>query len=101
VNKSGRGDIGLVYRVGFRIQRENIVSFVRRLFRFVKPLLYSETKAAGKEALNLGSNILTDILHKEPEQPIGDNFKTCFGEAQDNLEQKKDGGVWFGFENEA
>jgi len=89
VNQSGGGDIGPVYRASFRMQRGNgIGSFFRGLFRFVKPLLFSGAKAVGKEALRTGSNILTDILEKQPEQPMGTIFKTRFGEAKGNLEQK-------------
>jgi len=58
------------------------------LLRCVKPLLYSGAKAVGKEALKTGSNIITDMLHKEPKQPVGDIFKNPFIEANDNLEQK-------------
>ena len=57
------------------------------LFGFVKPL-YSGAKAVGKEALKTGSNIITDMLNKEPGQPVGDIFKNRFIEAKDNLEQK-------------
>ena len=57
-------------------------------FRFVKTLLYSGAKAVGKEALKTGSNILTDILNKRPEETVSDIFKTRLGEAKDNLEQK-------------
>ena len=89
VTQSGGGDIGPVYRASFRVQRGNgIGSFFRGLFRFVKPLLYSGAKAVGKEALKTGSNILTDILNKQPEEPVGEIFKSRFGEAKDNLEQK-------------
>jgi hypothetical protein len=89
VKQSGGGNIGPVYRASFRVQRGNgIESFFRGLFRFVKPLLYSGAKAFGKEALKTGSNILTDILHKQPEQPMGDIFNTRFGDAKDKLEQK-------------
>lgn len=89
VNQSGGGEIGPVYRASFRMQRGNgIGSFFRGLFRFVKPLLYSGAKAVGKEALKTGSNIITDILNKEPEQPVGDIFKTRFSEARGNLEGK-------------
>ncbi len=31
---------------------------------------------------------MTDILNKQPEEPVGDIFKTRFGEEKDNLEQK-------------
>ena len=62
-----------------------IGSFFRGFFRFVKPLFYSGAKAVGKEALKTGSHIITDILNKEPEQPVGAIFKNRFGEAKNNL----------------
>jgi hypothetical protein len=37
--------------------------------------LYSGVKKVGKEALKTGSNIITDMLNKEPEQPVGSIFK--------------------------
>jgi len=37
--------------------------------------------------LKTGSNRITDILNKEPEQPVGDIFKTRFSEAKGNLKQ--------------
>jgi hypothetical protein len=66
---------------------KGIGSFIG-LFRFVKTLLYSGVKVVGKEALNTGSNVLTDILEKRPERPMGNIFKTRFGKAKNNLEQK-------------
>jgi len=52
VNQSGGGEIGPVYRASSKVQRGNVIgSFFRGLFRFVKPLLYSGSKAVGKEAL--------------------------------------------------
>jgi hypothetical protein len=89
VNKSGVGGsgIGPVYRASFRVQSDNgLGSFFRGLFRFVKHLLYSGAKAVGKEALKTGSNIITDILNKEPEQPVGNIFKNHIEEAKDNLQ---------------
>jgi len=51
VNQSGEGNCP-VYGTSFRMQRVKCVgSFLRRLLRFVKPLLYSGEKAVGKEAL--------------------------------------------------
>ena len=89
VNQSGGGDIGPVYRASFRMQRGNgIGSFFRGLFRFVKPLLYSGAKAVGKEALKTGSNVITYILIKETEQPMGNIFKSRFSEAKGNFEDK-------------
>jgi len=81
--------VGRVYRASFRVQSGySIGSFFMELLRCVKPLLYSGAKAVGKEALKTGSNIITDMLHKEPKQPVGDIFKNPFIEANDNLEQK-------------
>ena len=80
-NQSGGDEIGPVYRASFRVQRGNgIGSFFSGLFHFVKPLLYSGTKAVEKEALKTSSNIITDILNKEPEQPMGNIFKNRFHE---------------------
>ena len=90
VNKSGGGgEVGPVYRASFRVQRGNgLGSFFRGLLHFVKPLLYSGAKAVGKEALKTGSNIITDMLNKHPEQPVVDIFKNRVIEAKDNLEQE-------------
>jgi hypothetical protein len=41
-----------------------------------------------EKLLKTGSNIITDMLNKEPKQPVGDIFKNRFIEAKDNLEQK-------------
>ena len=86
---SGGGEIGPVYRASFRVHRGNgLGSFFRGFFRFVKPLLYSGAKAVEKEALKTGSNIITDILNNEPEQPVGNIFRNRFEEAKDNLQEK-------------
>jgi len=37
--------------------------------------LYPGAKAVGKKALKTVSNIITDMLNKDPEQPIGDILK--------------------------
>ena len=90
VNQSGGGgEIGPVYRDSFRMQRGNgMGTFFRGVLRSVKLILYSGAKAVGKEALKTGSHIITDILIKEPEQLVGDIFKTRFSEAKGILEEK-------------
>jgi hypothetical protein len=65
-----------------------IGSFFRGLSRFVKTLLCSGAKAVGKEALRSDSNILTDLLKKEPDQHVGNILKSRAGEANTNLEHK-------------
>ena len=67
-----------------------------KLFHFVKPLLYSGIKTAGKEALKTGSNIITDVLNKKSREPVSNIFKNRFGESKDNLEQKIENVTWFG-----
>jgi hypothetical protein len=80
--------MGPVYSASFRVQKGNCMgSFFRGLFRFLKTLLYSGTKAVGKDALKLFSYIITDILNKEPEQPLGNIFKNRFSEAKGDLEK--------------
>jgi hypothetical protein len=88
VNQSGGGEIGPVYRASFRVQRGNgIGSFFRGLFRFVKPLVF-RGKGYRKRGLKTGSNIITDIFNKVPEQPVGNIFKTRISQARGNLEEK-------------
>jgi hypothetical protein len=86
---AGGGNIGPLYKASFTVQRGNdLGSFFRGLFRFVKPLLYSGAKAVVREALSTGSNILTDILNKDSEQPVKSIVIKRFEEAKGNFEQK-------------
>jgi hypothetical protein len=97
LHQSAGGEIGPVYRANFRVQRGNgLGSFFRGLFRFVKHLLYSGAEAVGKEALKTGSNIITDILNKDSEQPVRNIFKGYFREAKCNLEDKIKKMAWSG-----
>ena len=76
--------------------------FLRGLFRFLKRLLYSGAKVVGKEALKTRSNIITDILNKEPEQPVGNIFKNRFVEAKTIFRKKlKKNRVWLAFKKKA
>ena len=50
--------------------------------------MYSGAKEVGIDDLKRGSNIITDILNKEPEQPVGNIFKTRFSQANGDLEGK-------------
>jgi hypothetical protein len=45
-------------------------------------------KGCMKRCLKTGSNIITDVLNKEPEQRMDNIFKTRFSQAQGNLEGK-------------
>ena len=77
---------------------KGIGSFFKGLFSFVKPLLYSGAKAGGKEAFKTGSNIITDILNKEPEQHVGAIFKIISVKQRATSKKIfKNDGVWLGF----
>ena len=89
VKQSCGGEIGPVYRTSFRMHGgKGIGTFFRGLFRFVKHLLFSGAKTVGKEALKTVSDIITNILNKEPEQPVGAIFKNSFHQAKCKLEEK-------------
>ena len=88
VNHSGGGEIRPVYRACLRVQSGKDIWFFRWLFRFVKALLYSGAKAVGIEALKSGSNIITDILNKEPEEHLCNIFKTRFSQAKGYLKKR-------------
>jgi len=82
-------EIGPVYRASFRMQMGNGKwSLFRGLFGFVKHLLYSGEKAVGKETLKTGSNIVLDILNKEPEQHMCAIFKNRFSEQRVNSKKR-------------
>jgi hypothetical protein len=71
---------------GAKGQRYRII--LQRTLPFCETFVVFRGKAVGKGALKTGSKIITDILNKEPEQPVGYIFKNRFGEAKDNLEEK-------------
>ena len=50
--------------------------------------MYSRRKAVGEEAWKTGSNVINDILNKEPEQPVDVIFKNHFSEGKGNQEGK-------------
>jgi hypothetical protein len=59
-------------------------------------------KGCRKRGLRKSFNIITDIRNKEPEQPVGNIFKTGFSQAKGNLELKiKKWRSWLSFKKEA
>jgi len=64
--------------------------------------LYSGAKSVGKEALKTGSNIITDILNKEPEKLLVVFSKIVLLKERITLKKKlKDERVWLGVKKEA
>jgi len=71
LNQAGRGlttpGIGPVYSAPLYLKRgHGIGNFFGSLFRWVRPLLWSGTKAVGRETLRTGGKILADIAERSP-----------------------------------
>lgn len=83
-HQAGSG-IGVIYK-GAPYQRgHGIGSFLGGLFRSVLPLLSSGAQVIGKEALNAGVGLLSDMVSA---RPMEDSIKTRLKEASSNLERK-------------
>lgn len=85
-NQAGTG-IGVVYKGVLHQQGHGIGSFLGGLFRSVLPLISSGAKAIGKEALNAGVGILSDIVSAKP---LEESVTSRFHEATSNLKRKAD-----------
>lgn len=85
-HQAGTG-IGVIYK-GLSHQRgHGIGSFLGGLFRSVLPLLSNGAKVVGKEVLNAGAGLLSDIVNARPlEESVTNRFK----EATSNLKRKAD-----------
>lgn len=85
-HQAGSG-IGIVYK-GVPFQRgHGIGSFLGGLFRSVLPLLSSGFKTVGKEALDAGVGLLSDMVNS---RPIDNSIRSRFKEASTNLKRKAD-----------
>lgn len=85
-HQAGSG-IGIVYK-GVPHQRgHGIGSFLGGLFRSVLPLLKSGAKSIGKEALNSGVGLISDVFNS---RPMDDAIRSRFKEATGNLKRKAD-----------
>lgn len=85
-HQAGSG-IGIVYK-GVPFQRgHGIGSFLGGLFRSVIPLLSSGFRTVGKEALDAGVGLLSDMVNS---RPIDSSVRSRFKEASANLKRKAD-----------
>lgn len=85
-HQAGSG-IGVIYK-GVPYQRgHGIGSFLGGLFRCVFPLLSSGARAVGKEALNAGVGLLSDMVAS---RPMEESVKSRLKEAGSNLKRKAD-----------
>jgi len=70
-----RGDsvIGPIYSVPLFVQRgHGIGSFLRGLWRTVRPVLWSNSKSLRREALRTGGKIMTDIADNPAQTGVRD-----------------------------
>lgn len=85
-HQAGSG-IGVIYK-GAPYQRgHGIGSFLGGLFRYVLPLFSSGARVIGKEALNAGVGLLSDVISS---RPMEDSIKSRLKEASANLKRKAD-----------
>lgn len=83
-HQAGSG-IGVIYK-GAPYQRgHGIGSFLGGLFRSVLPLLSSGARVIGKDALNAGVGILSDMVSAHP---MEESIKSRLKEATSNLKRK-------------
>lgn len=85
-HQAGSG-IGIIYK-GVPHQRGNgIGSFLGGLFRSVLPLLTSGARVVGKEALNAGIGLLSDIASA---RPLKQSLQSRLKDVNSNLKRKAD-----------
>ena len=77
----GRVFVGAPYQQG-----AGIGSFLGGVFRYVLPLLKRSAKAVGKEALQAGVNIMTDVGDRKT--PFGEAFKSRMRQSGEKLREK-------------
>jgi len=71
--RGGDSGIGPIYSVPPFVQRgHGIGSFLRGLWRTVRPVLWSNAKSLGREALRTGGKIMTDIADNPAQTRIRD-----------------------------
>lgn len=85
-HQAGSG-VGVIYKGAAYQRGHGIGSFLGGLFRSVLPLLSSGARAIGKEALNAGVGLLTDIVHA---RPMEDSIKDRLKQVSSNLKRKAD-----------
>lgn len=85
-HQAGSG-IGVIYKGVAHQRGHGIGSFLGGLFRSVLPLFSSGAKVIGKEAMNAGVGLLSDMMQSKP---LDESLKTRFKEATSNLKRKAD-----------
>lgn len=85
-HQAGSG-VGIIYKGAPHQRGHGIGSFLGGLFRSVFPLLQSGAKFVGKEALNAGMGLLSDMVSA---RPLDESIKTRLKTVSSNLKRKAD-----------
>lgn len=85
-HQAGSG-VGIVYKGVSHQRGHGIGSFLGGLFRSVFPLLSNGFRTVGKEALNAGVGLLSDMMNSTP---MEESLKSRFKNASSNLKRKAD-----------
>lgn len=85
-HQAGSG-IGIIYKGAAHQRGHGIGSFLGGLFRAVLPLLKSGAKFVGKEALNAGVGVLSDMVNV---RPLDESVKTRLKTLTSNIKRKAD-----------
>lgn len=85
-HQAGSG-IGVIYRGAPHQRGHGIGSFLGGLFRSVLPLFSSGARVIGKEALNAGVGLLSDMVSA---RPMEESIKNRLKEVSSNLKRKAD-----------
>ena len=88
VNQSGVGEIGPASRASFRVQRGNGIGSFFGGFPFSQTSAIITGKGCRKRSFKTGSNIITDIFNKDPEQSVGNIFLIVLRKRKVNFRKK-------------
>jgi len=91
--RGGESGIGAIYSVLPFVQRgHSIGSFLRGLWRTVRPVLWSNAKSIGREALRTGGKIITDIADNPAQTRVCDVSKHVSESTQNFINKLRGGG---------
>lgn len=85
-HQAGSG-VGVIYKGATHQRGHGIGSFLGGLFRSVLPLLSNGFKVVGREALNAGVGLLSDMVSAKP---LDESVTNRFNEVTSNLKRKAD-----------
>lgn len=85
-HQAGSG-VGVIYKGVAHQRGHGVGSFLGGLFRSVLPLLSNGAKVLGREALNAGVGVLSDMVSSKP---LDESVRNRLKEATGNLKRKAD-----------